>query len=558
MLVVMSLLLLGSVKKNSPTVDEPVLMTLGLSYWWTGDTRLNYTHPPLAHVLSTIPVVLTYPNADLTQYRGWQTATYLPVAVQYMKSDYAKVRNQLLASRKVVVLATLLLGIYIYIWCLQVYGVRTALGSLFLYAFNPIVLANGSLATSDIMIALMLTGTLGEFHFYLQTKRLFRLLTVSSFLSLALLTKYNAVLILPVMLLFSGYYALRKLGRFEDQSGKKRALRLTIESTFTIVLILVCLNGIYRFQETGLNVDQVLAHQEPKEPLIGSTGGRLLEEETPLSILPGGLRIPVPYSYIFGIASQRRKNQIGHRSYFMGEIREHGWSYYFPVMLAIKNPLGMILLLGLALLLFVKQPRAPSRATFLICAAFAFYLSVYVTANINAGVRYALPLVVLMTILAARAGDVAWKKAKGRYGKVFLALTFVSIFIAAVASYPHYLGSFNLLVGGERGGHRISIVGEDWGQDVAAFAANLDRNGAPNLYYDRYTSTQKLELQHHGVEFVDYKCGQKIETPAWVAMHAMEILRMDDPERCYPFVKDRQPDEKINHHIWIYKLESGS
>ena len=67
----------------------------------------------------------------------------------------------------------------------------------------------------------------------------------------------------------------------------------------------LAINAAYRFQHTGLTVDEILERPEPRYWISSPYKGELLEEMTPLSKLPGSLPIPLPYTEIFGLGCIR-------------------------------------------------------------------------------------------------------------------------------------------------------------------------------------------------------------------------------------------------------------
>jgi hypothetical protein len=51
------------------------------------------------------------------------------------------------------------------------------------------------------------------------------------------------------------------------------------------------------------------------------------------------------HTFLTGLGQVMRKSQDGHASYLLGEISHTGWWYYFPVVVAVKTPVGLLLLL---------------------------------------------------------------------------------------------------------------------------------------------------------------------------------------------------------------------
>jgi hypothetical protein len=57
-------------------------------------------------------------------------------------------------------------------------------------------------------------------------------------------------------------------------------------------------------------------------------------------------RVPAP-EFISGIEAVLKHNQRGHVSYLLGVRNVGGFWYYYPLALAVKTPLAMLVLLAL-------------------------------------------------------------------------------------------------------------------------------------------------------------------------------------------------------------------
>jgi hypothetical protein len=58
----------------------------------------------------------------------------------------------------------------------------------------------------------------------------------------------------------------------------------------------------------------------------------------------GEIPLPLPRNYIQGIDVQKRDFEDGRWSFFCGEWRHGGWWYYYLYAIAVKVPLGTLLL----------------------------------------------------------------------------------------------------------------------------------------------------------------------------------------------------------------------
>ena len=92
-------------------------------------------------------------------------------------------------------------------------------------------------------------------------------------------------------------------------------------------------------------------------------------------------------------------NTKGHAAYFMGEIRNTGWWYFFPVLLVVKTPLAWLAAVGFGFAVWWgrraqlglldagwRLPRASC------CPA--------MTSHVNIGLRHILPIFTALAVLA--------------------------------------------------------------------------------------------------------------------------------------------------------------
>ena len=90
------------------------------------------------------------------------------------------------------------LAIVMFVWGRELIGGAAAVGALFLYAFDPIVLAHSGLVTTDVgMAAFSMLFFLALWRYARGPSRA-RLVVAGLTLGLALGTKFSAVMLLPV------------------------------------------------------------------------------------------------------------------------------------------------------------------------------------------------------------------------------------------------------------------------------------------------------------------------------------------------------------------------
>jgi hypothetical protein len=206
-------------------------------------------------------------------------------------------------------------------------------------------------------------------------------------------------------------------------------------------------------------------------PGVLETLNEVIELPIPLGDLARGARLVLAH------------DEIGHPAFFLGEVRSHGWWYFFPVLVVLKTPLPFLILVGVgcACLWRAAGPVPAWRKLAPVLGA-AGILVVGVTSRIDIGLRHILPVYPLLAILAG-VGLQALASARryrvpSRLGAVTVAIWFVA---SSVRAHPDYLPYFNELV---RNPERIVADSDlDWGQDVKRLFAALRDLRAEKLSY---------------------------------------------------------------------------
>ncbi|KYF79152.1 hypothetical protein BE17_06900, partial [Sorangium cellulosum] len=541
-------------RDDSPTEDEWAHMTRGLAWWQTSDMRLNYAHPPLANAIAAIPVALMKGNAHVSSFRHWKDANTGLVALDYIKRDYARAREQLFRARLMIMLMAAALAGYVWSWSRWVWGERAALAALVLVAFNPTIIAQGRYMTTDLPAALATMLAVGEFARYASGRAgRWSLATMTLAIGAAAVTKYSGLLLVPIFCLVGVLLAATGRGRFEGKPTARRFGELGLHMLLAGVVLLLVINAVYKFDHTGMSVRDILAAPEPQYSVSKGYKQQLLEKHSLVRFLPAGMRVPLPYTYVFGMASVTALNAGGFTSYFLGEAIRIGHWAYFPVMLLIKNPPATVLLLLAGAALALRRVRSPSVEVIATGATALLLLASFMRANLNMGVRHAMPIMPLLAVLAARSFDrLSALTSSRRPVQLALAGLVASTAASALLAAPHFLGYFNLFVGGAAGGYKISIYGEDWGQDRAALAKYAKEHDVQPLYYNYQSETRRIEWEYFGVPYKRFGCETAPPPGSWVALHALTLKTA--PKKCYTALRGREPDVEINHHIYLYRI----
>ncbi|HKO54465.1 MAG TPA: glycosyltransferase family 39 protein [Thermoanaerobaculia bacterium] len=523
----------------SQVLDEPYHVATGFQWLSEGRYDLEPQHPPLARVLFALPSFL----------RGASVS-----------GDVVARGNQLLAghvtaARLPNLLFFLLALITVGLWTRELYGDRAAVIAMALFGALPPVLAHAGLATTDMAAAATLVFALYALH-----RANWWLLGVA--IGLGLIAKFSFVLFFPVaalclrrrvplrslaiaaMIVFAAYrfdigtLAAARLRVLSPDLPENTAAKYAAASGYEWVRA----DHIRRYQRFGelaeqrgvRNIDFVdwaKAAGHPS-PLAGRRGNTMAGAPPvpPPSLADRALEplrraghwivmrapIPAPLFWV-GIDAVRIHDQIGHPAFLLGEIRDHGWWYYFPVVLFFKTPIAFLLLAAFAM---------RNRLAF---AALAILL-VAMTSSINIGVRHILPLYPLLAICAGYAAT--------RLPRWAAAALLAWFFIATTLAHPDYLAYFNEAAG--RHPENIALDSNlDWGQDLNRLARD---------------HPSPLHIAYFGTASID-GTGEPLPpaTPVagWVAISEMK-LRFED----YRWLDAYRPVRRVGKSIRLYHVEN--
>ena len=590
LLALCAVLLWTSERGRSLTADEPLHLIRGHAFWWNDTARLSYAHPPLANAITSLPYAalgdapwgpdmtpsgellppglgegdeheLTRAEA-LPTITGWKVVNPLTISSDYFRHDFLRAKAELTGARRMMMLWTLALALFLYVWMERRYGWTAAIVALALFSVHPTLLAHGRLATTDMPLAATALFSLAAVIAWIERPSWTRVAMFALATTAMVLSKHSGVVFTVVMSFIVlgaaalGHGGFAERGQLDHTRARLRRTAIVAGQLALVALVMItAIAAIYRFDRVGLSVAQILAEPEPHNWISTRHEHQLLEHSV-IGKLPPGLRLPFPYTWLVGLATVSEQNAGGHGNYFFGLRSRSGHPLYFPVMLFAKTPTGLLILLGAAAGFAFSRLRRrewPSLTTTVLAIFAAVSLASACASNINIGVRHVLPLMLIMIVFAARAAqlllDGALVRIGARGGQVVVLACLLISGAGAAWTFPAWLGDFNLLVGGPTGGHRISVIGEDWGQDVGDLGQlALDQGWERVVYYTKFP-LRREELESLGLEVEKIGCDDPYYGDDPIAVHISDWVRRGS---CFAWLRDRAPSHVVNHHILVF------
>ncbi len=533
----------------SNTYDEPAHLATGLELLDLGTYYYERHHPPLARAAIALGPYLagsrsareyTAPASDPTSdfWIRMMKGSDEGRRILYEGGDH----EHTLTLARLGILPFLLLSLLVtYAWARNLLGEWPAVLAVFLLATVPPFLGNAGIATLDVPAAALGVASMLAFCHWLDRPRIGTALGLGVTTGAAIMTKFSAIPFLGVAFLAIFLWRAWIAARNRAPVVAPAHVRTGAGAVATMLLVFwMC----YGFGFTTL-ADPKNRPYESIESLMGpgSAASKLVSDAVEIPWVP--TFIP---QMAEGIEDVAYHNRIGHRSYLLGEVRSHGWWYYYLVALGVKTPLLFLLagLCGVGLMLGASVLRRDWRVAapaigFLAILAFA---SIY--SNINLGVRHILILYPLLAIAAAYVATrlVQVVRRKALAGAAVMLLV-VSQAATSILAYPDLMTYFNAIAGANPG--RILMpIDLDWGQDLKRLETALQQRKVDRVAVAYFGSA---DLTRHNLPGYSALVPHTPQT-GWIAVSLWRLTRDLD----FAWLRSFEPEARIGTSINLYHL----
>lgn len=590
LLIIMFVLAISSVWNDSAIMDEGPHISAGYSYLKYKDMRLNPEHPPLIKDLAALPLLflkLNFPiNSDAWQKNVNDQWTIGPLFLYQSGNNPDQI---LFYARLGPILTMLLLGFLLFYFTKKYFNYKTAILTLILFAFSPIILAHGRYVTTDV--AASFGFLIGIFYFlkfifalnnYSQeTNHTFpkkELIYAGIIFGIAQLTKFSVFLLVPFLTLLT-FVALIIWGR-------KKILVNIVKYFGSLILIFIIgyfLVGIFY---------AVHIWNYPLEKQVNDT--KFILTSFPIDFIKDIVikmaENPIlrPWAeYGLGLLMVGQRTGGGNTTYFLGEVSSTSWWYYFPLIYLMKESLPILVLLFLTLLVSLYQII---RYKFLI-ARFYFWIKenfvsfsiltfviiywlISITSNLNIGVRHLIPTLPFLYILISKKTldiisrkSIEWspsiliniKLIIGLFLKQWLKYFILVILIfwhiwSTIFAWPYFLSYFNNLIGSENGYKYVVDSNVDWGQDLKRLAKFVANNHISQIKVDYFGSGSPE--YYLGDAFIPWQSNRG-KTTGWLAISATVYqTSKEHPETSYAWLDNYKPVTIIGNSILVFNINN--
>jgi len=495
LLVLIAAQIFLSTRQESQTFDESDHLYAGYEYWKHGDFGRNPEHPPFAKLVAAaalLPLHLKEPApapGRSFKYQDFVTAS------QFL---YGADADSLLArGRGMMLLFTLGLALAVFAAGREMFGPEAGLLGLALFAFEPMLLGNGGLITTDMALSCMMFVSVYAFYRYIKRPTPLRLALMSVAVGLALVAKQSGVFVYLVLGALALAEVLLRAGR-TDADGplaadaplavpvKSKAASLIVPLLVTAVVSYAVLWAFYGFRYSARPAGMQMT------PTLDLFAAAIPSKIERAAIFFCARHHLLPEAYLFGWSDILQIPGV-RVTYLLGKLYVGGKWFLFPVIILLKTTLALLVLFALAPLARLWRQR---REFFFLAIPAGTYLLIAMFSGMNAEARYILPIYPFLIVLA---GAAAWAFARRSRG---WAIAIAALLVCAAASslhaFPDYLAYANEAFGGPSNSYRVvSDSNGDWAQGLKWTKAYVDANHITDCWFDY--SDPAVDPSYYGI-----------------------------------------------------------
>ncbi len=518
LLILMFLLAGGAALRESAAVDEIAHVGAGLSYLQRFDLRLNAEHPPLAKAIAAIPLAIRGAHADYSSPAWKVSADFFPAYMtQWIFGDAVLGRwndwkSILMWARFPMLVLTLLLGWFVYVYATRLGGPWGGILCLSAYVTTPALLAFGPLVITDLpvtLFSLLALWRLGEI-WAVPTARNGLLFGLA--LGAALLSKFTALLLIPVVLVLflqTRFWptAAQPLNKEERKAWRRARWRCVLQGMLWAALCVYVLYFIFSW-----NGPEAL-HR------LGS-GAWASVIRRPL--------LPI-WLYVRGLLLMLL---MGSRTTFLfGHTYAHGVPFYFPVVFALKSALGFLVLLLLAAIaggmlrthVGSVIPDAVRPHWRVLMIGFFVFFAVCVASRLDISIRHFLIPQVLLILMLAPLPRMIERLPHRRIWKTVTLAAVAGCFVAVLRAYPYFFPFVNSLGLGHPVYYLVNDSNVSWNEGLPEVERFVHQQKLSNLELD-WASLSDPVLVMPQAQIWDCQAPSDSDAGKWVAVAAVSIL----------------------------------
>jgi len=482
----------------SHTIDEPIHLGAGMEWLDHGTITGDASHPPMPRAMGAIGPWLAGERWHPTGSTGTDGLAILGFNAHY---------DRMLAMARLGMLPFFLVAsAMVFLWGVRAGGPVAGLVATFLFTTLPPVLAHAGMVTTDMAATAFTAAGAYVGLRWADRPDARRTIVLGLVTGLGMIAKYSLLVFMPAV--WVAMYLARRRGAHAIGADIRAHWRQALLAT--AIASLVIWAG-FRFSWGQVNF--------------------------------ANWHVPAP-RFFDGLNDVRVHNRDGHASYILGQRHQIGVWYFFPVTLAVKTPIAMLILAAVALWLAARR-KVRIGAPLAYCAVI---LAIAMSSRINIGVRHVLPLYAALAV-ACGAGAARLLRAKNAFQSTAVLALLGWQVASGAAAHPDYLSYTNEITRG----HPENFVAEsdlDWGQDMHRVNDFLHRVGASQVSFTPY-NVSYLQAGHTfpRTTFSDWFHA----APGWnvVSLGGWKVYNHPG------WIGNLQPQFRIGRAHWVWYFNPG-
>ena len=524
-------LCITSMLNDSATWDEPTHIGSGYMALKTGEDKLNPEHPRLFKQISAIPLLFLKLKIPFTPDFN-QKVNPVGFGVDFLYNQEVDADKILFISRLPSILIALLMMIFVFRFAKYLYGGLAGFLALFLFIFDPNILAHSRYVTNDIYVTCFFFLSIYQLKRFVDEPKISRLIYLSIFSGLTLISKFSGLLLIPIITLIivieiffrrnnkilnflSKEKSKQCNASFSSHNPRYKCCITKLKVFFIILIILFIICGLIIFADYSF---EFTTFEKAIEYKLNNTETKiddyLINNESvlykPMKFVVTKVPIPAP-SYLYGILWHFQYSAKGHPSFLMGHFSKKGFRSYFPIVFLIKTPIILLFFFTCGIIGILFALLMPTRCRsynyniwneYILILPPIIYFCIAIFDIFNIGYRHILPIIPFCIVIASKPIERMWSavacyrnitmqnqgsakqsESKLSHSKRIWTVAFILIILivyyisGTMKIHPYYLSYFNESIGGAKNGYKYVVDSNiDWGQDLKRLADYLKKN----------------------------------------------------------------------------------
>ncbi len=449
--------LLAKDRQISQTADEATHLYAGYRALKCGDFGFSADHPPLAKMVAATPLL-----------RMKATVSCEIVAPEYEAAAgiewlYAQNWEEVLSRARAAV-CVFAVGLCIMVWIVarRMFGLSTALIASTLLVFEPNILANGALVTTDAPLTFALLFAVYSFYLWIKSNAHPYLLLAGLATGLTLVAKISGIIVIPTICLLA--VAEASLHSDKKQSWLRTAGRNLSAMGFVFIIALGVMWAVYGMRFTAYpGGDSSLAIPPAGHGPPFANAIRTLKT---IHLLPEG--------YLDGLGRAALMVSGGSATFMLGKVYPREQWFFFPLRMVIQCTTAFLVLITLAAFAIKSIVKQHRRELLFMVIPAAVFLAICMCVRMNLGLRHGLPVIPFLLIVVS-AGCVELGR-RVRWVRVVVPCLIVLHAASSLNAFPNYLSYANELWGGP--GDLYKHLTPDYGESYKQARKFLEKHPA--------------------------------------------------------------------------------